>query len=154
MAAAVRLVVYTELLDTLVRSSIPGHFCSVEDLSLKIFGDNKIAEFSDPNLAIFLLIFIKLMLLSLFFSHASTCSPLLTCNTPREGRANVQALPSSRGDPWETVKFESCGGARLFAPPHDSNFTVSQGSPRELGREPERLYLGPDPPSTLTANLH
>ena len=31
---------------------------------------------------------------------------------------------------------------------------ASQGSPRELGREPERLYLGPDPPSTLTANLH
>ena len=34
--------------------------------------------------------------------------------------------------------------------PHDSNFTVSQGSPCELGREPERLYLGLDPPSTLT----
>ena len=43
-----------------------------------------------------------------FFSHASTCSPLLTCNTRREGR--------------------------VFAPPHDSNFTVSQGSPRELER--------------------
>ena len=46
------------------------------------------------------------------FFHVSTCSPPLPCNTHKEGRANVQALPSSRGDPWETVKFESCGGAK------------------------------------------
>ena len=45
------------------------------------------------NLAIFLLMFVKLSLFSLFFSHAPTCSPLLTCNTRKEGRANVQALP-------------------------------------------------------------
>ena len=30
------------------------------------------------------------------FSHASTCSPPLPCNTRREGSAKVQALPSSR----------------------------------------------------------
>ena len=46
------------------------------------------------------------------FSHAPTCSSPLTCNTRREGRANVQALPSSRGNPGETVKFEPCGGAK------------------------------------------
>ena len=57
--------------------------------------------------------FIKLSLFSLFFAHASTCSPLIACNTRREGRANVQALPSSRGDPWETVKFESYGDVYL-----------------------------------------
>ena len=81
----------------------------------EILGDNKVAEvfaeIFETNLAIFLLIFIKLSLFSLFFLHASTCSPLLTCNTRREGRANVH-----------------------FAPPHDSNFTVSPGFPRELGR--------------------
>ena len=121
---------------SLVDISIPGVFDFDKDLSLKISALMKAPNFSPnfprevhPNLAIFLLMFIKLSLFSLFFSHASTCSPLLTCNTRREGRANVQALPSSRGDPWETVKFESCGGAKS-------------------------LYLGPDPPSTLTANLH
>ena len=101
----------------------------------EIFGDNKAAdffsEFSDrihPNLAIFLLMFIKLSLFSLFFfSHASTCSPLLTCNTRREGRANVQALPSSRRDPWETVKFESCGGAKTLTRPSLRVLQVSSG---------------------------
>ena len=29
---------------------------------------------------------------------------------PRYRRSG--SLPSSRGDPWETVKFEACGGAR------------------------------------------
>ena len=58
--------------------------------------------------------FIKFSLSSLFFfPHASTCSPLLPCNTRREGRANVQALPSSRGDPWKTVTFKSCEGAKV-----------------------------------------
>ena len=46
------------------------------------------------------------------FLHASTCSPPLTCNTQKEDRANVQALPSLRRDPWEPVKFESCEGAK------------------------------------------
>ena len=63
------------------------------------------------NLAIFLLIFIMLSL----FWHALTCSSPLTCNTRRDGRANVQALPSSRGYPGETVKCESCGGAKTRA---------------------------------------
>ena len=52
---------------------------------------------------------------------------------PRYRRSG--SLSSSRRDPWETVKFESCGGAQ-----------------RE--RESERLYPGPDPPSTNIANLH
>ena len=79
------------------------------------------------------------------FSHASTCSPPLPCNTRREGQVNSQALPSSCGHPWETMNFESCRGAKR---------TVSQRSPRELGREPERLYLGSDLLSTNKANLH
>ena len=31
---------------------------------------------------------------------------------------------------------------------------ISQGSPPELGRESERLYLSPDPPFTNRANIH
>ena len=36
----------------------------------------------------------------------------------------------------------------------DCEVWVVWGRKGELGREPERLYLDPDPPSTLTANLH
>ena len=44
------------------------------------------------------------------FCTELTCSPPLhSCNIHREGRANVQAFPSSHGDPWETAKFELCG---------------------------------------------
>ena len=64
------------------------------------FGGNKLAEifakFFETNLAIFLLIFIKLSLFSLFFSHASTCSPLLTYNTRKEGSLRPRTTQISR----------------------------------------------------------
>ena len=85
----------------------------------EISGDNKIAEFFakcseriHPNLAIFLLMFIKLSLFSLFYSHVSTCSPLLTCNTRREGRANsaglnfhgLRRIPCELGKAWTLAR--------------------------------------------------
>ena len=42
----------------------------------------------------------------------------------------------------------------VYASLRDSNLTVSQGPSTRLGREPERLYTGLDPPSTNKANLH
>ena len=74
-------------------SSNPGHFCSVEDLSLKFFGDNKIAEFSDPNLAIFLLISIKLSLfVAVFFARLDLLSTTNNLQYTQRG-------PSQRSGP-------------------------------------------------------
>ena len=56
------------------------------------------------------------------------------------GNRRSGSLPSLARDPWETVKFESHGGA---------NFIVSKGPSARLEREPERLLPGPDPPSTI-----
>ena len=108
----------------LTRVRIPSpNFWFRQRFIAEILGDNKVAEFFaefseriHPNLAIFLLMFIKLSLFSLFFSHASTCSPLLTCNTRREGRANVQALSQARagilGRPWNLSR----AGAQRLGP--------------------------------------
>ena len=57
------------------------------------------------------------------------------------GNRRSGSLPSLALGPWETVTFESCGGAKRRAPPHDSNVTVSQGSRASLGG-PER-WPGP-----------
>ena len=51
----------------------------------------------------------------------------VSCESLRGIRAEIQMLRLS-------FKLTRGSLGDLFAPPHDSNFTVSQGSPRELGR--------------------
>ena len=77
------------------------------------------------------------IMLPLFVSHASTyILSTATLQYTQRGPGQRSGPPKLARDPWETVKFESCGGAK------------------KLGREPERLYPGPDSPSTNKANLH
>ena len=55
-------------------------------------------------------------------------------------RAGIQTFrlsPKSALGPWETVKFESCGGAKRRAPPQ-----ISQ-SPKDPARAWEGLNVGP-----------
>ena len=54
----------------------------------------------------------------------------------RPEKKGARLSPKLTWDHWETMKFESC-----WAPPHDSNFMVSEGSRESLGG-PER-WLGP-----------
>ena len=65
------------------------------------------------------------------FHHVVAVFRNLAIYVERE-RGQRSGPPKLVRDPWETVKFESCGGAQ-----------------RELGREPERLLPGPDCPSTI-----
>ena len=67
--------------------------------------------------------------------------PKLPCTTNLQ---YTQRGPSQRSGPPKLARG-SLG---------DREIRVVRGRKEELGREPERLYLGPDPPSTLTANLH
>ena len=81
--------------------SNPGHFCSVEDLSLKFFGDNKIAEFSDPNLAILIFVdfhqidavvavfFARLHLLSTTNLHYTQRGPSQRSGPPKLARGSL-----------------------------------------------------------------
>ena len=98
------------------------------------------------NLATSLLTFI---MLSLFFRMPRTILHHYLAIYAERERGQRSGPPKLARDPWETVKFELRGGACLFAPSHDSNFTVSQGPSARVGREPERLLPGPDPPSTI-----
>ena len=65
------------------------------------------------NLGIFLLIFI---MLSLFFRN-------LAIYTERE-RGQRSGPPKLARDPWETMKFESCGGAKSLLPGPDCPSTI------------------------------
>ena len=77
-----------------------------------------------------------------FFARLNLLSTTILQCTSR-GPGPGSGPPKLARDPWETAKSESCGGATC----------LSQGPSARLGREPERLYSGPNPPSTSKGNL-
>ena len=60
---------------------------------------------------------------------------------------------ASRNSRLDNVR-NSAAERFVCAPLYGSNLMISQGPSTRLGREPECLYPGPDPPSTNKANFH
>jgi len=81
----------------------------------------------------------------------SCCCVFFSC-TPRSALYRYLAIHTERAEP--TFRPSQARTGILGRPWSWSRAGTQRESPCELEREPECLHLGPDPPFTLTANLH